>query len=82
MLEKSAEDKTPVYHNVRIVERPILPLKGSEVLVRMEAVAFNHRDVGTCSVLEWLHIFVLVMASQGSISWYFTRFSAWSRWCR
>lgn len=46
VLEKSAEDKSPIYHDARIVERPIPPLKGSEILVRMEAVAFNHRDVG------------------------------------
>lgn len=47
VLEKSTEDKSPIYHDACIIDRPIPPLKGSEILVRMEAVAFNHRDVGT-----------------------------------
>ena len=47
VLEKSAEDKAIIYHDARIVEFPVPPLKDSEVLVRIEAVAFNHRDVGS-----------------------------------
>lgn len=32
-------------YDARLIERAIPELKESEVLVRMEAVAFNHRDV-------------------------------------
>ncbi|KAF8495376.1 hypothetical protein JB92DRAFT_2796305 [Gautieria morchelliformis] len=45
ILEKSAEDKSPIYHDARIVERPIPPLHGSQILVQIEAAAFNHRDL-------------------------------------
>jgi hypothetical protein len=83
VLEKSAEDKSPIYHDARIVERTIPSLKGSEILVQMGAVAFNHRDVGTLILYQdCCASLVLAMASQESVSWRFTRLSARSRWCR
>jgi len=45
VLQKSAEDKSPVYHDICIEDRPISALKDQEVLVRIGAVAFNHRDL-------------------------------------
>ncbi|KAF8584108.1 NAD(P)-binding protein [Ramaria rubella] len=45
VLERSTDRKFPIFHNARIVQRPIPPLKDSEVLVQMGAVAFNHRDL-------------------------------------
>lgn len=45
VLEKSSEERTPVYHDAIIQERPIPELKDSEVLVRIGAVSLNHRDV-------------------------------------
>jgi hypothetical protein len=34
-----------LYHDVRIVERPIPTLKPSEILVKINAAGFNHREV-------------------------------------
>jgi hypothetical protein len=84
VLEKSAEDKSPIYHDARIVERPIPVLRDSQILVQMGAVAFNHRDVGILIILYPTRyaLSVLAMASQESVSWSFTWISAWSRWCR
>ncbi|KAF8516950.1 hypothetical protein BU17DRAFT_76542 [Hysterangium stoloniferum] len=47
VLKKSTKDKSPqaVYHDACIVQLPIPPLKDSEVLVRIEAAAYNHRDL-------------------------------------
>lgn len=35
----------PVYHDAVLETRPIPQLKDGEILVRMGAVGFNHRDV-------------------------------------
>jgi NADPH:quinone reductase-like Zn-dependent oxidoreductase len=34
-----------LYHDVRLVERPILALKPGEILVKINAAGFNHREV-------------------------------------
>jgi hypothetical protein len=34
-----------LYHDVRIVERPIPALKPGEILVKINAAGFNHREV-------------------------------------
>ncbi|KIJ44254.1 hypothetical protein M422DRAFT_779362 [Sphaerobolus stellatus SS14] len=44
VVEQSPEERSPAYHDAKIVERPIPKLKDSEVLVKMGALAFNHRD--------------------------------------
>ncbi|KAG6810849.1 hypothetical protein H0H92_010064 [Tricholoma furcatifolium] len=45
VVKKSPPQRTPLYHDAVIEEKPIPELKHGEVLVRMGAVAFNHRDV-------------------------------------
>ena len=46
VLQKPSEHRKPVYHNVRIVEKSIPGLKPGELLVRINAAGFNHREVG------------------------------------
>jgi len=35
----------PTYNDVRVVERPVPALKHGEVLVKINAAGFNHREV-------------------------------------
>ncbi|KAJ8496183.1 hypothetical protein ONZ51_g1305 [Trametes cubensis] len=44
VLRKSTQATQPVYHNAVLEERPIPALKPGQVLVRIYAAAFNHRD--------------------------------------
>ncbi|KAI8982793.1 NAD-P-binding protein [Trametes punicea] len=44
VLRKSALATKPVYHDAVLEERPIPELKPGQVLVRIHAAAFNHRD--------------------------------------
>lgn len=46
VLQKTSEHRKPVYHNVRIVEKLVPGLKPGELLVRINAAGFNHREVG------------------------------------
>ncbi|KAL1707146.1 hypothetical protein EV121DRAFT_278204 [Schizophyllum commune] len=45
IIQKQASAKKPVYHDAVIVEREIPALQRGEVLVRMLAAAYNHREV-------------------------------------
>ncbi|KAL1731237.1 hypothetical protein EV714DRAFT_209202 [Schizophyllum commune] len=45
IIQKQASAKKPVYHDAVIVEREIPALQRGEVLVRMSAAAYNHREV-------------------------------------
>jgi NADPH:quinone reductase-like Zn-dependent oxidoreductase len=44
-LQPAATKLKPVYHEAVLEDRPLPPLKKGEVLVRIGAAAFNHRDV-------------------------------------
>ncbi|KAI0672793.1 NAD(P)-binding protein [Trametes maxima] len=44
VLRKAASAVKPVYHDAILEERPIPELKAGQVLVRLHAAAFNHRD--------------------------------------
>ncbi|KAH9079685.1 hypothetical protein EDB83DRAFT_2504048 [Lactarius deliciosus] len=44
-LQKPAEPRKPVYNDVCIVEKPVPVLKRGEVLVRINAAGFNHREL-------------------------------------
>jgi hypothetical protein len=44
LVVKKSEAK-PVYHDAVVVTRPLQQLTKGEVLVKMGAVSFNHRDV-------------------------------------
>ncbi|THH16491.1 hypothetical protein EW146_g4148 [Bondarzewia mesenterica] len=45
IIQRAVEERKPVYHDVKVVERPIAVLKKGEVLVKIGAAAFNHRDL-------------------------------------
>ena len=45
VVQKDAQERKPVYHDTEVVERPIPSLKQGEILVKIGAAAFNHRDV-------------------------------------
>ncbi|KAI4522123.1 NAD(P)-binding protein [Schizophyllum commune Loenen D] len=44
VIQKQASAKKPVYHDAVIVEKEIPALQRGEVLVRMSAAAYNHRE--------------------------------------
>ncbi|KAJ7268193.1 hypothetical protein B0H12DRAFT_96543 [Mycena haematopus] len=45
VLRKSPPGRTPLFHDAVVQEQAIPPLKPGEILVKMGAVAFNHRDL-------------------------------------
>lgn len=45
VIKKCSAEATPVYHHAVLETRPLQQLKQGEVLVKMGAVSFNHRDV-------------------------------------
>ncbi|KAI5900674.1 NAD(P)-binding protein [Schizophyllum commune H4-8] len=45
IIQEQASAKKPVYHDAVIVEREIPALQRGEVLVRMSAAAYNHREL-------------------------------------
>ncbi|KAJ7726155.1 NAD(P)-binding protein [Mycena maculata] len=45
ILRKSPAGRSPLYHDTVIQEHPVPTLKPGELLVKMGAVAFNHRDL-------------------------------------
>lgn len=50
ILQRSNTQQKPAYDEAVLVERPIPSLKQGEVLVRVAAVALNHRDVSTTTL--------------------------------
>ncbi|KAG2106766.1 uncharacterized protein F5147DRAFT_746199 [Suillus discolor] len=45
VIKKCSAEATPVYHHAVLETRPLQQLKQGEVLVKMGAVSFNHRDL-------------------------------------
>ncbi|KAJ7087673.1 NAD-P-binding protein [Mycena belliarum] len=45
VLRKSPAERKPAYHDAIVEEQPIPALKPGEVLVKISAAAFNHRDL-------------------------------------
>lgn len=46
VLKKSSVLRKPAYDDAVLETRPIPPLKAGQILLRIGAVALNHRDVG------------------------------------
>ncbi|KAL6301844.1 hypothetical protein BKA93DRAFT_796114 [Sparassis latifolia] len=44
-VQKSLQQRTPLYHDARLEERPIPSLQNGQLLVKIAAAAFNHRDL-------------------------------------
>lgn len=42
---QSPPDRKPVYHDASLEDKPVPQLQPGQVLVKINAVAFNHRDV-------------------------------------
>lgn len=61
ILQRSATQKKPAYDDAVLVERPVPQLKPGELLVKVGAVAFNHRDVST-SLLTNLRVLFFVLS--------------------
>lgn len=45
VVRQSPPGRKPLFHDVVLEEQTIPKLKPGQVLVKMKAVAFNHRDV-------------------------------------
>lgn len=45
VLKRGPPERKPVFHDAVIEDKPIPALKQGQVLVRIGAAAYNHRDV-------------------------------------
>lgn len=45
-LKRAPPERKPVYHDALLEEKPMPVLRRGQVLVKIGAVSFNHRDVG------------------------------------
>lgn len=74
VVQKDAQERKPVYHDTEVVERPIPSLKQGEILVKIGAAAFNHRDVCASDNFLFLCQLNLVRAAvdpEGPVPWYY-----------
>jgi len=70
LLQKPEEPRNPPYNDVRIIEKPIPVLKRGQVLVRINAAGFNHREVCSRSTARGnVCEFALALDSQRPVSW-------------
>jgi hypothetical protein len=54
VLQNQREQQNKSLHNdVRVVQRPIPALKPGEILVKINAAGFNHREVCLGSLKRW-----------------------------
>jgi NADPH:quinone reductase-like Zn-dependent oxidoreductase len=54
VLQQSPPDRNPLYHDTVLTTRPIPELKKGEVLVKMSAASYNHRDVSLLAHFSFL----------------------------
>ncbi|TFY75749.1 hypothetical protein EWM64_g8262 [Hericium alpestre] len=66
VVRQAAKKSKPVYHDATIEEKPIPSLKDGEVLVKINAAAFNHRDVRSLSHIMIYGAGIVVASSKGS----------------
>jgi NADPH:quinone reductase-like Zn-dependent oxidoreductase len=52
LLNQPEAPSKPAYYDVRVVERPVPALKRGEVLVKINAAGFNHREVCLASPMR------------------------------
>ncbi|KIM48515.1 hypothetical protein M413DRAFT_437742 [Hebeloma cylindrosporum] len=45
VIQESKVPQKPLYHDARLIDRPLSPPKPGEVVVKMTVVGFNHKDV-------------------------------------
>ncbi len=45
VLKQSTPERSPLYHDAVLMTKPIPALKEGEVLVKMTAAGYNHREV-------------------------------------
>jgi len=53
VLRKADDQGGPYKFNAVLEERDVQPLKDGQVLVKIEAAGFNHREVGLCYAFGW-----------------------------
>lgn len=46
VLKRGPPERKPVYHDALLEDKPIPVLKQGQVLVKIGAAAYNHREVG------------------------------------
>jgi len=51
VIQESKVPQNPLYHDANLIKRPLLAPKPDEVVVKMGAVGFNHKDVSNSSDL-------------------------------
>ncbi len=49
-MKRGPADRKPAYHDALLEEKLLPVLKTGQLLVKMNAVAFNHRDVSSAKV--------------------------------
>ena len=57
VVKQSAPDRIPLRHDAALITKPIPPLKDGEVLIKMTAAAFNHREVDLYLLSLAVHIY-------------------------
>jgi len=55
VLRQSPPDRNPLYHDAVLTTGPIPELKKGEVLVKINAASFNHRDVSLIHLFGSVH---------------------------
>lgn len=51
-VKKAPAQSNPVYHEAVIEQKPLPALKKGEILVKIGAAAFNHRDVSGANLVS------------------------------
>jgi NADPH:quinone reductase-like Zn-dependent oxidoreductase len=53
VLRKAGDQSGPYKFDAVLEERDVHPLKDGQVLVKIEAAGFNHREVSLCYAFVW-----------------------------
>ena len=51
VVKQSPPDRKPLYHDAVLEDQPLPQLMPGQVLVKINAAAFNHRDVSKHSII-------------------------------
>lgn len=76
-VRESPKDHKPRYHDAALENRAVPPLQKGQVLVKIGAAAFNHRDVGTVALADVVSpVYIcepvgLGLDPQGHVSWHY-----------
>jgi len=88
LVESEPESlRQSLHYDVRIVDRPIPALEQGQVLVKINAAGFNHREVGSGhleqdDIVDHPTLLFSALDSEGSVPGNRTRSHTWRRRCR